>query len=121
VIYQVGNPHFRGQTTVTVFEDAQAQVRFEQGEQISEFKGVVADGDYLELQDFLAEEGLPIPQKEVVPKPDETRIMLTIGEGDLVETRAYWSSEQWQDASLRSLVLLFNRVATAVSKGQVRF
>jgi len=122
VRYEVGNPNFRGRTTVEVFGNGQLTVRFEQGERKDVYTGQLLDDQFVSFQQTLqANPPLSLESSQTMGKPGEDRIRLTIMDNGREETIEFWNSEQWQIPALRTLVTTFQQIASDISDGNVRY
>lgn len=120
--YEIGNPNFRGRTTVEVTGDRQVTVRFEMGTQTDTYKGTLSEADFADFQKMLqANSPLSIKSAQTLGKPGEARIRLTVRTNQEEQSTEFWNSEQWQIPTLRNLVNRFNQLATTISGGKVRY
>lgn len=120
--YEVGNPSFRGRTTVEVKGDRQVTVRFEQNTQNDVYAGTLSMEEFTTFQKTLqSNQPFSITSTQTVGKPGEAKIRLTGRNDDQEQSTEFWSNEQWQIPTLQNLVSSFNKIATTISGGKVRY
>lgn len=119
--YAVGNPNFRGRTTVKIAGDGAVEVSSEAGGKIDRYTGTLDAAELGKLRETLAAND---PRAlDTTPRngvPDEARIELTLG-GARNARIELWDNEQWKQPALRALVVAFNEIASKVSDGKIRY
>jgi hypothetical protein len=120
--YAVGNPSFRGRTTVKVTGSGAVEVTSEHGGKTDRYTGQLDAGALHSLRDTLtAHDPRALQSARTTGKPDEARIELTAtGAGGDVKV-VLWDGEQWQMPPLRALVVTFNEIAGKTSGGKVKY
>jgi hypothetical protein len=122
VEYAVGNPNFRGRTTVKVDGNGGVDVRFEHAGKTDHYTGQLDAGELAGLRDMLAaNDPRALKSGRATGKPDEARIELTVSSGGASAKVVLWDAEQWQMPPLRALVVSFNAIASKVSGGKVKY
>ncbi len=122
VEYAVGNVDFRGRTTIRVASDGEAVVRFEQGDDVSEYEATLDDDALADLRKTLAasDPRTLTPERETAV-PDEARVRVEFaldGEEGVLE---FWANERHERPPFDALVSAFEAVAADVSDGDVTY
>lgn len=122
VAYAVGNPHFRGRTTVEVAHDGAATVGFLRADKADRYTGQLDATALARLRATLAaNDPRGFASARDTASPDEARIEITLTTGGTRSVHAYWDAEQHEMPALRQLVLQFNEIASTVSGGRVTY
>lgn len=122
VEYAVGNPNFRGRTTVKVAGTGGVEVGFEHAGKTFRYAGRLEAGELRAFRDTLAaNDPRALKSARATGKPDEARIELTVGSGGTSVKVVLWDAEQWQMPPLRALVVAFNAIASKTSGGKVKY
>jgi hypothetical protein len=122
VEYAVGNPSFRGRTTVKVGGDGAVDVGFDHNGKTDRYAGQLDAVELRGLRDTLtANDPRALKSARATGKPDEARIELTVGSGGHSAKVVMWDAEQWKMPPLRALVVSFNAIANKTSGGKVKY
>lgn len=120
--YAVGNPNFRGRTTVKVTGNGGVEVSFEHAGKTYRYAGQLDAGELRGFRDTLAaNDPRALKSGRATGKPDEARIELTVRSGGETAKVVLWDAEQWQLPPLRALVVAFSAIASKTSGGKVTY
>ncbi len=120
--YAVGNPNFRGRTTVKITGNGAVEVTSEHDGKTDHYTGQLDAGALRDLRETLtAHDPRTLQSARATGKPDEARIEITAS-GTAGNVKAVlWDGEQWQMPPLRALVMAFNEIASKASGGKVKY
>ncbi len=122
VTYAVGNPNFRGRTTVKVTHDGSETVTSERAGKTDRYVGKLGADALAKLRATLSEnDPRGFSSKRTTAQPDEARIEIGLVTGGTKTNHAFWDAEQHKVPALRKLVAVFNEVATTISKGKLTY
>ncbi len=120
--YAVGNPSFRGRTTVKVTGSGAVEVTSEHGGKTDRYTGQLDPGALHDLRDTLTtNDPRTLNSARATGQPDEARIELTVSAAGGDAKVVLWDGEQWKMPPLRALVMKFNEIASKTSGGKVKY
>ena len=120
--YAVGNPSFRGRTTVKVTGSGAVEVSFEHAGKTDRYTGQLDPGALRALRDTVTtHDPRTLQSARATGQPDETRIELTVSAGGGDAKVVLWDGEQWKLPPLRALVMAFNEIASKTTGGKVKY
>jgi hypothetical protein len=118
--YQVGNPHFEGQTVVVIRGDASVSVDFIQGTEKKSYQGQL---EPVRFQQIVT--GMIDPRKIAAsgrdPVPDEAEIQIHLVLSARIWQLTFRDGDRWTHPDLQKDIDLFESVAREVSQGAVPF
>jgi hypothetical protein len=122
VRYQVGNPHFEGQTSVVIQGNGAASVEFARE---LEKQAYTKQLDSERLDEIRAILSVNDPRKLTAsqndPVPDEAAIQIEIIDGAQSWSGTFRDQDRWNQFTLRKDIELFESLAREISGGQIRF
>lgn len=118
--YQVGNPHFKGQTTVEV-KNNEILVSFLQGENTKEYKGKLSEVEASKFWENLTATNICSFNSDRAGIPGEAKILFSLkSETETCQTEV-WESDRSENKDLQEAINLFQNLAKEVSKGEVQY
>jgi hypothetical protein len=118
--YQVGNPHFEGQTVVVIRGDAIVSVDFIQETEKRSYRALLDPGRFEQIAASIVDPR-KIPSSGHNPVPDEAEIQIQMVLSDRVWTFTFRDRDRWSQPDLQKDIELFEGVARDVSNGAVQF
>ncbi len=117
VKYEVGNPNFRGRTTVEILRDKEVHVLHVQGENSEKYKGLLDDGEFSKIMDTLSEtRPCTFNDGGRLGKPGEVKVKFTITTESDECSSEVWLNEQWENSNMRKVVGIFEELAKSYAK-----
>lgn len=122
VEYAIGDPYHQGRTTVVVEGDGRALVRHQEGEREDAYRGDLSAEQLAPLLTVLrAHDPRALVSGRTLGVAGEARVRFATQTDGVMVVVELWDDERREIPAMKALVEAFNRVATAVSVGKVRY
>ena len=120
VRYEVGNPGFRGRTSVELRGDGSVEASFQREAEVDRYRLKLAPAEFESLRQQLeAANPKALRSARDTAQPDEDAVQIVIADsGGCTEVEA-WYGEQWTNPKLRALITLFSALAERASGGKI--
>ena len=118
--YQVGNPHFEGQTVVVIRGDGTVSVDFIQETEKKSYRAQLEPGRFEQIVATIIDPR-KIPSSGHNRVPDEAEIQIQMVLSDKIWTLTFRDRDRWSQPDLQKDIELFEGVAREVLNGAVQF
>lgn len=122
VIYEVGNPGFRGKTQIEIHKGGTVDLMHQQGENTERFSGKLTEDEVDSLYRLIERTNpCDFRSEENIVEPDDVPLKIKLIYKDSDCQFEGWESERFQNERLHQLISEFNNIAKKVSAGKVKY
>jgi hypothetical protein len=122
VRYEIGNPEFRGQTSVTISKVGDVALQFTRGGQTDTYAGSLSTSEMEEFKRLLADAKVcEIDESAVEVQPDDVKAQIQIRTAEEQCSNEFWESQKYQNPQLSALIGFLNKMMMKISAGKVKY